>query len=122
MVDFNDLEDGAIAQMGDEFDVYMNFILDAAGPEAFSKWRATDNEPRRMSTFNAAVFDAVSVGLSEVFSIADIRENHERVEVALDGYRSLFSDEEFFAAVSGSVNDAAKVKLRINKMVDYLQR
>lgn len=122
LVDFNNLEQSAIGRMGDTFETYMTFLLDEAGSEAFSKWRVSDDGDKRMSTFNAAVYDAVAVGLSEVFAVEDIRNRRAEVARALKGFRKLFADDEFFSAVSGSVNDAAKVKTRVEKMVAYLTR
>lgn len=75
-----------------------------------------------MSTFNAAVFDAVAVGLSETFSVRQLNNETEVVLEALQNYRSLFENKDFFSAVSGSVNDAAKVVHRIEAMKSYLAR
>lgn len=122
LVGFNELPKAEIDRMGSEFLIYMRFLMEVAGPDAFSKWRITANDSKRMSTFNAAVYDAVSVGLSEVFTVQDISDRRHEVIDALEGFRILFRDDDFFAAVSGSVNDAAKVTLRIEKMVAYLTR
>ncbi|MBY8338151.1 DUF262 domain-containing protein [Alteriqipengyuania sp. NZ-12B] len=122
LIDFNELHGPEIESMGETFATYMTFLLEEAGRDAFSKWRVTEGGPKRMSSFNAAVYDAVAVGLSEVFTDQDIQNRRGEVCSALSGYRSLFADDEFFSAVSGSVNDAAKVKTRIEKMVTYLRR
>lgn len=122
LVQLNELSSQEIDIHRQEFETYMDFILEVCGPAAFAKWRIEGRTEKRMSTFNAAVYDAVAVGLAEVFSADDIQESPQDVEEALDGYKSLFSDEEFFSAVSGSVNDAAKVATRIDAMVEYLRR
>ena len=75
-----------------------------------------------MSTFNAAVYDAVAVGLSESFTLDDLIDDPARVTAALSGYRILFKSQDFFSAVSGSVNDVAKVKARIEEMISYLNQ
>jgi hypothetical protein len=98
----------------------MAFLHDNVGPFAFAKWRMAGGQEKRMSTFNAAVYDAVAVGLAEVFSPEEIRLRPQDAAGSLAGYRNLFSDESFFASVSGSVNDAAKVKFRIDAMVAHL--
>ena len=122
LVEFNKLSASEIAQRGEEFQAYMTFLHESVGPYAFAKWRIADNKEKRMSTFNAAVYDAVVVGLSEAFSAVILYEEPHRVSLALNGYKCLFSDDDFFASVSGSVNDAAKVIKRIDAMVGYLRR
>ena len=123
LVEMNGLDDLIIKRKASEFRRYMRFIHEHAGPFAFAKWRVEDDGVRkRMSTFNAAVYDAVAVGLSEVFSMDDLREKSEAVSDALEGYQSLFASRDFFGSVSGSVNDAAKVIYRIDAMSQYLRR
>jgi hypothetical protein len=122
LLEFNDLDQLAIAARSDAFKTYMDFLLANEGSYAFAKWRIEGQQEKRMSTFNAAVYDAVAVGLAEVFSADDIRQNPGRVAAALSGYKALFADKEFFASVSGSVNDAAKVQYRINAVVEFLRK
>ena len=122
LLDFNEYTDQEITECGSEFEGYMTFLHKHAGTTPFAKWRIGGPAEKRMSTFNAAVYDAVAVGLAEVFSPSDLQHDPSRVAAALNGYKSLFADPEFFSAVSGSVNDAAKVTARINAMVAYLRR
>lgn len=122
LVELNQLSPADIKQRGEEFEAYMDFLHSSAGSLAFAKWRLADGKQKRMSTFNAAVYDAVAVGLSEAFPLKILRTKQGEVSAALDGYRSLFNNEEFFSAVSGSVNDAAKVIVRIDAMIEYLRR
>jgi hypothetical protein len=122
LVEFNELPDSDIAYKMFEFRSYMTFLYNQAGQFAFAKWRYDVNPPKRMSTFNAAVFDAVAVGLSEVFTVADLTTRSAEISDRLGGYQTLFEEHDFFAAVSGSVNDAAKVKTRIDSIAAYLTR
>jgi hypothetical protein len=122
LVEFNELNEKAITAKGEEFKTYMTFLHRHIGHLAFAKWRASDSGERRMSSFNAAVYDAVAVGLSETFSVAELQKRENHVVEALEGYKTLFKDSDFFAAVSGSVNDAAKVKVRIEAMISYLRK
>ena len=103
-----------------EFDIYMEFIHDVVGERAFAKYRCKDGELTKMSNFNAAVFDALCVGLTNTFTANDIIDDTEACKEAFKGYEQLFCDEEFFAAVTGSVNDSAKVITRVNKMIEFL--
>jgi hypothetical protein len=77
---------------------------------------------RQCTSFNAAVFDAVTIGLAEVYSAATIADKPEQVIERINGFDRLFQDPDFFASVSGSVNDTAKVSYRIEAMISYLQR
>lgn len=122
LVEFNSFDNIVIDNDGNAFTTYMDFLLKNEGGYAFAKWRIEGTHEKRMSTFNAAVYDAVAVGLAEVFSPDDIRENPAKVAAALSGYKQLFADKEFFASVSGSVNDAAKVQYRINAMIEFLKK
>lgn len=119
---FNNLSSQQITRKETVFKTYMSFIEDNLGSQAFAKWRIVGDTKRKMSSFNAAVFDAVAVGLSEAFDRAELQNSPKSVANALVGYQSLFADDKFFASVNGSVNDAAKVIWRIEAMKKYLQR
>jgi hypothetical protein len=119
LVEFNEWGDEQIASATEEFAVYMRFIYSHAADGApFAKYRMDGQ--KRMSSFNAAVFDAVAVGLAEVYTAEALKEEPAAVIAKLKGSRVLFENEEFFNAVSGSVNDGAKVVARIDTMVSYL--
>lgn len=120
LVDFNDWNEELIAEATAEFEIYMRFLYEHAGDTApFAKYRPDCR--KRMSSFNAAVFDAVAVGLAETYSADQLEAHPNEIADKLDGYRSLFGDEAFFNAVSGSVNDPAKVVSRIDLMIEHLQ-
>lgn len=122
LAEFNKLTDLEILKKRNIFKTYMTFIEENFGQYAFSKWRIDGGHEKRMSSFNAAVFDAVAVGIADSYKPSEIREQPDKIITEIDGYRSLFSDPNFFASVSGSVNDAAKVIYRIEAMKNYLAR
>ena len=122
LVELNELDDEQISQAASEFRAYIKFIRQELGPTAFAKWRLEGAARKRMSSFNAAVFDAVAIGIADVFTVTDLKRRKEEVKLACSRYEELFRDKEFFAAVSGSVNDAAKVTTRIDAMIEYLNR
>jgi hypothetical protein len=94
----------------------------ALGPQAFSKWRTDGDGVKKMSNFNAAVFDAVAVGLAQVYSITELMTEGDRVAAKLQEYqKSLFSKQVFFEAVSGSVNDSGKVTTRIKEFSEFIK-
>jgi hypothetical protein len=121
-VEFNKLSNVKLEEFRTDFKTYMEFIHDNIGATAFSKWRDDTTTKRKMSNFNAAVFDAVAVGIANVFSANEIRERPKFVADKIKGYEELFADNIFFLSVSGSVNDAAKVATRIDMMGDFLKR
>lgn len=120
--EFNELSEMQIDKKVNIFKDYMLFIHDKIGVHAFSKWRIENGVEKKMSSFNAAVFDAVAVGLAEAFKPVTLKLSPNTVIAAMSGYKSLFAQDEFFASVNGSVNDAAKVVWRIEAMKNYLDR
>lgn len=121
MVEFNQFDGDQLKLMSREFKTYMRFIHDNAGPKAFSKWRIDGERRKQMSSFNAAVYDAVAIGIASTFSVNEIRRDAGVQTMTIRDYDVLFEDRDFFAAVSGSVNDAAKVNYRIDAMIEFLQ-
>lgn len=123
LTEFNNSSQAELSEYEDQFAAYMEFISTKVGPDAFSKWRYDTVPPKRMSSFNAAVYDAVAVGIAECFTPDEVRNVPDATAAMVAGYRqALFDDPEFFASVSGSVNDAAKVTKRIGDVIDYIQR
>lgn len=120
--EFNSKSEAALAVWAVEFEGLMGFIFQYGGPAPFAKWRIEDENRKRMSSFNAAVYDAVAIALDEVFSAVDFIAKPEEIAEKLSGYQELFADREFFNSVSGSVNDSAKVSFRIDAMVKHLTR
>lgn len=121
--EFNESDDIFLDVAPSVFRSYMDFFYEHIGTSAFSKFRLEGGHLRRMSSFNAAVFDAVAVGLATVFTPNYISEHAQEVVHKVSGFQEhLFADPDFFSAVSGSVNDAAKVVSRINAMISYLKR
>jgi len=121
-MEFNRLGNDTLAEWRAEFETLIHFFASQANKAPFAKWRAEGGHQKRMSSFNAAVYDAIAVGVAEVFPIDKIRQEPDEVAGKLAGYEALFADKDFFASVSGSVNDAAKVSHRIGAMVAYLSR
>lgn len=120
LAELNKLDAKSIGVKKGIFKSYMSFIDENLGSNAFAKWRIEGDVERKMSSFNAAVFDAVAVGLAESFTPKQLREDSSQILDAVKGYKSLFKGNEFFASVNGSVNDAAKVVTRIEAMKTYL--
>jgi hypothetical protein len=120
--EFNKLDEAQLAQFKSEFERYMHFLRNFGGATPFAKWRFENGVKRKMSSFNAAVFDAVAIGLAAIYSADKVANEPQQVSDKLSGFDRLFEDKEFFASVSGSVNDAAKVSYRIEAMAAFLNR
>lgn len=123
LVAFNALGSDEIERRLSEFKGYMTFIYGVLGGQAFSKWRVDGDDLKKMSNFNAAVYDAVAVGLAKAYTFEELQADALPVELKLKGFRSaLFADASFFDAVSGSVNDSAKVASRVERFYEYIRR
>ena len=127
MIEFNKLSDSELQDMAQDFKFCISSIRALLGDFAFSKHSVKDGVSiKRMSSFNAAVYDAITVGFSEAneipsrsnavlgqggFSLKDVNFINEEQRLAL------FEDPDFFAAVSGSVNDSGKIRTRVSRVL-----
>lgn len=132
LVKFNALTDKEIKQMKKEFQVCMLSIYGNLGKFAFSKHRVEDGKSiKRMSTFNAAVYDAIAIGFAETNDLADMSKGLDfktavpkdtNGDIITEGMvYSLFENDGFFDSVSGSVNDLGKIKYRIDAVIELLE-
>ena len=119
--EFNKLDPEAICRWGEEFLSYMEFLSKHGGSAPFAKYLLQDGRLKQISSFNAAVYDAFAVGLANSYTITELKADKGVIATKVSGLRDIFLDEEFFAAVSGSVNDAQKVKTRVEKVVARLK-
>jgi hypothetical protein len=106
----NALEAAAFPEMEKKFTRVMSVIRKSLGDKAFAKYRLNeDGEWKEMSSFNAAVYDALAVSIADKLA-PDATELPTDFQ---DHFRNLFKDAEFFGSVEGSVNDKNKVETRI---------
>ena len=119
--ELNKLDAAEIESRVQHFEGYMEFLLEVMGPQAFSKWRNDAGTMKKMSNFNAAVYDAVAIGLASAVPLAELQARKGELADKLNEARSiLFSQPIFFDSISGSVNDSAKVAKRISMFAEYL--
>lgn len=119
--EFNTLDPLEIQRRATEFEEYISFIRSVLGNQAFAKLRVEQNgEIKRMSAFNAAVYDAFAIGLAKTYEVDDL----DRLFVAerLSQIKEVFNNPDFFDAISGSVNDGAKVATRIRIVQEFLKK
>jgi hypothetical protein len=121
MDEFNSLTLEEIANMESDFQNCMDFIHKALGKTAFAKLNVLNGQVvKKMSSFNAAVFDAISVGAFEYFSKEQLAQQKQSDMERFNDHHLLFEDADFFAAVSGATADTSKVKYRIEKVIELL--
>lgn len=111
--EFNNLEKARIEKNAIEFRSYMQFFASLKSGTPFAKFAIVDTELKQVSSFNAAVYDAISIGVANTVSPHQLTTNRDAIAEKVIALRELFSDQTFSAAVSGSVNDAQKVKTRV---------
>lgn len=111
MTEFNLLEKHKLKEMKSLFESVFSHINETGDEAPFAKYRAEKSKLKRMSKFNAAVFDSL------VLPVAKSKRNKS---LDLDSFRSLFRDKEYFSSVEGSVNDVSKLNLRIEKGLEII--
>lgn len=95
----------------------MDCIFSIFGTTAFAKYTFEDNEFRKMSNFNASVFDALSIAFAHLQKYKSRKFKNNLVEQ----FQLLFSEPNFFASVSGSVNDKEKLLTRIDSAMRVIK-
>lgn len=123
LTEFNRWTKEEIEERTAEFELYMRFIHRLMGSQAFAKWRIESGVPaKKMSSFNAAVFDAVSIGLARSFEAKSLASAEGVLAPKMANFKEIFLNKEFFEAISGSVNDVGKVTTRIRLVQEYFSK
>ena len=113
MVEFNKLEAPELREMKENFLRTMKLTKESFGTKPFAKWKNPEGQGFAiMSSFNAAVFDAVAYAFSKP---------QLNAIPTYEKFMELFSDPGFFEAVEGSVNDVSKVNVRIRKAQELIK-
>lgn len=103
---FNELDEESLSEMKTNFQTTMGKIRNCLGDEPFAKYRYENGGYKKMSSFNAAVFDAIVYPFSKI---------GETCSTPYSKFKELFRDPDFFSSVEGSVNDVSKIGSRIEK-------
>ncbi len=112
MTEFNGYSDADLAAFREEFNQVMKSLNEVMIEFPFAKYKSVGGELQRMSKFNAAVFDAITLLAKNIYS--------RKGKLDRDEVLGLFEDDEFFKACEGSVNDIGKISIRINKAMELL--
>lgn len=113
METFNTFDSKALKTMETVFLKTMAVIEENLGDEPFAKYRSENGRLKKMSSFNAAVYDSIVVPVSVSLSSLDL--SQKRIE-------NLFSDADYFTSIEGSVNDVSKLNLRITKGFEAVRK
>jgi len=113
----NELDSVEFQAMEKKFTDVMALIRETFGDQAFAKYRDNHGNLEEMSSFNSAVFDALTVPIGDAINPGQTALPAEFKKQ----YRKLFSKWDFFEAIEGSVNDKAKVKKRIDLVKELLK-
>src|SRR5450830_1653137 len=112
MVEFNKLDAATLKDMKDSFIRTMKLVKEHFGSKPFAKYKKPDGQDFvLMSSFNAAVFDAIAFA----FSKPDLKNIP-----SYNNFLKLFNEPVFFEAVEGSVNDVSKLNNRIRKAQEVI--
>lgn len=117
MEKYNKLDMNRIEKMRSHFENVIKLIYEKMGKDAFAKYKIVDEELVLQSHFNAAVYDAISIAVSN--KIIKKREFDITKEM-IAGVKALFYDQEFISSINGSTNDKSKILLRIRKVEEVL--
>jgi hypothetical protein len=102
LVEFNELDKAEIKQMKREFKACMLTIYANLGKYAFAKHRVEDGVSiKRMSTFNAAVYDAVAIGISEIYDFEKLAKNFNFKRLSPEDADAEIIDQDMMLALFG---------------------
>ncbi|MER0285276.1 DUF262 domain-containing protein [Clostridioides difficile] len=117
MEKFNKLDKIELEILKKKFISVIDYIIKNFGDNAFAKYKINSDKSKPMSKFNAAVYDALMIGVSSNINTLLGRNFNSDLK---DSYIQLFDDIDFFSAVEGSVNDREKIIARIEKVKGIL--
>lgn len=115
MAEFSQFGNEKREEMKEEFKNQIELISVHFGKMPFAKWK--QNENKLASRFNSAVFDAVVGAVDTIVSEGGrLPNNAESI------LRDMFNNEAFFNAISSSINDASKLRARIDLLYEALRK
>lgn len=110
--EFNKIDELKMNDYKNLFENTFEFIYNKFGKKAFAKYKK-DTETNALieqSTFNAAVFDALSVAVATEVLLNKKHFNNEHVQMFIN----LFLSDDFYEMTNGSILDTSKLIGRIN--------
>ncbi len=110
LVDANKLSADQIEKKARLFRETMKFIITHFGEAAFAKYKYVNKQMKKQSSFNAAVYDALTVAIA---SDVNLR-NPKNIKKKAADFLSLFKNPDFHEKLSGSILDTTKLIGRID--------
>lgn len=101
----NDLE-----RLKKHFEKVMSFIIIQLGTDAFAKYKVENEKLKLQSHFNAAVYDAISIAISDKIMEDETFTITTQMKQRL---KQLFFNDDFIDSINGSTNDKSKILKRI---------
>jgi len=117
MVRFNEKDDDDLKDMRKHFEYVFDLILKSLGEDAFAKYKIENGDLKLQSHFNAAIFDAISIAVSDKVQNNNDFIITENMKIEI---KKLFFDENFINNINGSTNDKSKILNRIKIMKGVL--
>lgn len=110
MIKFNTYDEEILKKMGLHFEQVLEMILQRLGKDAFAKYKVENEQLKLQSHFNAAVYDAIAIAVSD-----KMQENPEFIitDEMTHKIKELFYDKKFIDCINGSTNDKSKILSRI---------
>ena len=103
--DSNDLE-----RIKKHFEKVMSFIIIQLGTDAFAKYKVENEKLKLQSHFNAAVYVAISIAISDKIMEDETFTITTQMKQRL---KQLFFNDDFIDSINGSTNDKSKILKRI---------
>lgn len=113
----NKLNSTQLKKLEKQFIKTMSIIRENFGDTAFAKFKLDNGKLKKVSNFNAAVYDSLAISVSSKVNLDDL----EIDEDIIVEYNKLFYNEKFYDVITGSVNDREKIILRINMVKEVFK-
>jgi len=103
-----------LQELEENFTKTMKGIIEVFGTLAFAKYKKQGGVLKKVSNFNAAVYDALAVPFASL--------NYPNISShTIEKFKDLFKSPKFIESISGSVNDREKIVYRIGKVKEVLK-
>ena len=115
---FNSFDDKKLKKMSEHFLSVIDYIYDNMGEKAFAKYKVEDGELKLQSKFNAAMYDALIIAVSEGMREGTLKISSQTKNKILD----LYKNPKFIDSINGSTTDKSKISMRIELMKEVLTK
>ena len=99
-----------VKRLKKHFEKVMSFIIIQLGTDAFAKYKVENEKLKLQSHFNAAVYDAISIAISDKIMEDETFTITTQMKQRL---KQLFFNDDFIDSINGSTNDKSKILKRI---------